>query len=806
MKKIFLLLGFTLLILQCKSQSYLMPNTLWQNYTQYKLYVTTGSYTKAEVSLEKLLQGESLWNAYMQGAVTGRSGLMDSSKKAFDVLYGKVHIAPNISISAASDLRINRLSFDGGSTWINYIYPKDSIIKWIGDSSGRIYYSGQGITVGNDGKINLGGTYNQDINITCTNQKSVTISSDEPASNISKLKVSDGNATLDSRFKDNSQGSTVSTGNNSVEFDAWDPTGSTTAYFDPEVGYKYALNYASYQKLSSDSNRTIPDRQEVKAIALQYGSKIDTTSLSNRINLKLGIHSTADNSSLLEGKDTSWVKAQVTVAKTDSSWKRITVDSLRFAHGGLDQKLYSSVYGISIKETNSSLPGSYGFRYNSINGINPGSPMVYFVTSSSTQPVFIPNITDNNTGYSWYAADKLGLVAGGHSTMTSEYNSSLSKNITKVNDSLYVTSGIKVPRIFADSVYTNNGWHKNLISFSDVPSDTSISCVTSTGKSILLLKSTFSSNSNQVLKTGSPASTYMTFWTSPTSVGGSTNLKWDNTNIINTASAGGYAFGTASNAINYQAGVMSVLLGGVNIAHFGSTSFSLDVPYIVANNDYLNLWANDSVVLKSTKTRLTGTLNLTGLKKSYTQNLKLNSSGNVIADTSNTVNSIGVDELTNSNITDSIATIDNGFIHKSATSRVIKSFYDTTTLYTFGGGGGNSADTNAFTTNSIYGSFFTADTLVITNINAVMAHGIGNDTLGIQIKWHTTFLSGSATLLSSSTIPIGRPNGKTTGTVISSFTNPIIPKGVRVWMVSPTVINGKKPVYLEVSLRGYRKR
>lgn len=128
-------------------------------------------------------------------------------------------------------------------------------------------------------------------------------------------------------------------------------------------------------------------------------------------------------------------------------------------------------------------------------------------------------------------------------------------------------------------------------------------------------------------------------------------------------------------------------------------------------------------------------------------------------------------------------------------------------LYTFGAGGGNAQDTVVFASTTIYGSFYNdgSDTICVTKLKALMKHGIGLDTLAVQVQWHATFLSGSATLLNTTALPVGRPLALTTGTADASFNNYKIPPGVWVWCTTPYVATGKKPLYLSVSISGYRK-
>lgn len=135
---------------------------------------------------------------------------------------------------------------------------------------------------------------------------------------------------------------------------------------------------------------------------------------------------------------------------------------------------------------------------------------------------------------------------------------------------------------------------------------------------------------------------------------------------------------------------------------------------------------------------------------------------------------------------------------------------DTTVLFVFLGGGANAGDTTSFTTSTIYGSFRTgpSDTTIITSINAVMVAGttpLGTDTLGIQIYFNDSInvtTGGSVRLLNAATLGI---NSVTTGTVDASFANNTIYPGERVFCKSPGVVTGRKPIYFECTVYGYKR-
>ena len=135
--------------------------------------------------------------------------------------------------------------------------------------------------------------------------------------------------------------------------------------------------------------------------------------------------------------------------------------------------------------------------------------------------------------------------------------------------------------------------------------------------------------------------------------------------------------------------------------------------------------------------------------------------------------------------------------------------YDTTTLVTLSAGARFQADTALFTDSTLYGSFYLDgnDTLVITGLKAVMNGGT-SDTLGIQVYYNDT-INVIGTSMFTATLPI---NSTTVGTSpdADDWTGGAapfkIPPGNWVWLKSPTVVAGRKPYYLSVSIIGYKKR
>ena len=128
---------------------------------------------------------------------------------------------------------------------------------------------------------------------------------------------------------------------------------------------------------------------------------------------------------------------------------------------------------------------------------------------------------------------------------------------------------------------------------------------------------------------------------------------------------------------------------------------------------------------------------------------------------------------------------------------------DTIPIFVFGLGSGVAADTAVFNDNAIAGAFYNAgsDTLNITSLMGVLAEGSGTETIAVQVSWHATFKSGSATNLNSSALTI---NSITTGTSDTSFDNEKIPPGVFVWCTLSGTSAGNRPSLLILTMSGYK--
>jgi hypothetical protein len=136
----------------------------------------------------------------------------------------------------------------------------------------------------------------------------------------------------------------------------------------------------------------------------------------------------------------------------------------------------------------------------------------------------------------------------------------------------------------------------------------------------------------------------------------------------------------------------------------------------------------------------------------------------------------------------------------------------TRSVMTFGAGGGNAGDTTLFTTSSLYGSAYWGGSLSfhVDSMIVSMVHGLGLDTLDVQISWNDTLKAVVPTKLNTAALPIGRAAGVnkslTVGQVDAVFDNAVIPPGKMVWCTTPYVPAAalkRKPTFLSVTLVGH---
>lgn len=132
------------------------------------------------------------------------------------------------------------------------------------------------------------------------------------------------------------------------------------------------------------------------------------------------------------------------------------------------------------------------------------------------------------------------------------------------------------------------------------------------------------------------------------------------------------------------------------------------------------------------------------------------------------------------------------------------STYTVTPIFAFGFGSGAASDTTALTATGRYGYWYNkTDSLVITSLMCVMQHGIGTDTMAVQVSWDDSLNGAVVTTLNTAAFPV---NSIVTGNEDTSFDNAVIPPGMWVWGTAPGVVAGRKPVSASWVISGYFRK
>lgn len=137
----------------------------------------------------------------------------------------------------------------------------------------------------------------------------------------------------------------------------------------------------------------------------------------------------------------------------------------------------------------------------------------------------------------------------------------------------------------------------------------------------------------------------------------------------------------------------------------------------------------------------------------------------------------------------------------SINTHTLSKIYLSEPIATFSAGAGFVADTSLFTDSTLYGSFFTSQDSFYIDRVIVVLKGQAGDTLGLQILYNDS-INITGTVVSGGTIAV---NSRTIGNTTTVSTNRGIPPNSWVWVKSPTVIAGKRPEYLAITLVGYKK-
>jgi hypothetical protein len=153
------------------------------------------------------------------------------------------------------------------------------------------------------------------------------------------------------------------------------------------------------------------------------------------------------------------------------------------------------------------------------------------------------------------------------------------------------------------------------------------------------------------------------------------------------------------------------------------------------------------------------------------------------------------------NVTDTTAML-SPYLRSNVAAATYQLQLDTVPLAVFGAGSGAAGDTLAFSTSAVYGSFYNAgsDTLIITQMRAGV---LGTSpSITTEVYWNDSLnITAGATILVSGGTSV---TGTIGATNVTSFTNNKIPPNV--WVFVRTSAVATKPTYFTLTLLGYKKR
>lgn len=123
-----------------------------------------------------------------------------------------------------------------------------------------------------------------------------------------------------------------------------------------------------------------------------------------------------------------------------------------------------------------------------------------------------------------------------------------------------------------------------------------------------------------------------------------------------------------------------------------------------------------------------------------------------------------------------------------------------TTIATFTAGGGFASDTIMCTDSTLFGSFYTGQfDYTIAYVQAVIKGNAG-DSIVLKLVYNDTF-NVDGTKVNGAGLSI---NNRYTGNYIQITANRTVPAGTWLWMKPESIITGKKPKYISVTLVGYK--
>lgn len=259
-----------------------------------------------------------------------------------------------------------------------------------------------------------------------------------------------------------------------------------------------------------------------------------------------------------------------------------------------------------------------------------------------------------------------------------------------------------------------------------------------------------------------------------------------------------------SNGVNFGSSYISLGSDGFNF--FMNDIRSYQRPWTV-NLNYPNTAGNIGVIFNTTNDDGGGNLQASykflSIRNNTVEKLHINRGGGLWLD------SLAKYSKNMGSIYDDRTLVDKRYVDSSLSTvgggdmTIYTRQQDTLTLAAFGGGSGNAGDTVAFTTSTIYGSFYNygSDTLIITKMQVGLQGTSAN--VDVQCYWNDSLnvIAGASVLLADEN---RNCTNIYTGTSLVSLINYKIPPGVWVWVKTPIVTT--KPTYFSLSLIGYKKR
>lgn len=510
MKKLILLV-LLIIPLVAKSQNSVL-SSLYRDYLLYQQYTTEGPATREKITRERLIKATDLWNTYLISYYEGETDTMALALTALNSLYGKTHATPTLSGGGSSspggvtgDIQYNQaggfaaapLTTNGTDISVDTKLLIDEGLTygtstgvWFGDGNTGFYESSD-----NNLYLNLGGSTGIMFSSTQMQTKDIV-------------------------------GIAASTYNNGTQSVPWAAINGDTVrvqdtllltYLSPSGGevLKISPTGGIYAEANaSDTTTVVATKYDI----IDMVEFADTTGIiATEYDIRNMVED-ADIIDMVEFADTASIIAtqyDLTLVdgggSPDSTYYGLTVyDTLVFIDPASQNGTYMTVQTNGLISVG---PISSGFKsapfysisgtaiYKSTNGLN----INFNISPTSVTPNIIPRYDDSNTGYSWVSSDKLGLVGGGVSLLTAEYNSSLAKAITKIIDSVYVNGGIMATRAYLDSISVNGVFHKNVLGYGDSPASISLRAVEPDGsQSFATLEEDLDTPTSASLTDGAP--------------------------------------------------------------------------------------------------------------------------------------------------------------------------------------------------------------------------------------------------------------------------------------------------------------